>query len=492
MSVVTVLFVDESPKLPSSLDPKELAAFCFTCIVHPFVLAYLLDQLRESLQSGIHAILRHSVPTPNEPDITSGSHRITEAQLWHRDEEYLRACVPGFGADVDAKSRYYGPKSFSECLRMAFPGLSKAMHMITGYPPPVRPHLTPDTEEALKQLCDLRYGALWRENRQFTEAQRLPDSIVRRRAVEEALARTGIDPILDSISIDDWSSRWISDRFSEATTATPDPRDLFPAARGIEDLLTSDPLFLEMPSSMNELAVEGDNTPADAISGTTRQPEASINSLEAISSPVLAGTQEALPAMPLPPLPGSVSDAENPTLSPTPTPGISRAHSLEHAPMRRVRRPTETRIDTNSDIFDFTSRPFESSSLLEDAVEEPDDPTHHRVTMLSNYPAEVFTLHASALLTSAIMLPFDMYYHRTLAGIFLGSPRITNPRGMLKGLLPTHPWLGNNAKWYKGEFLVFKNLNLTFGLQAVISSLVWQGAKLFTLFMSSNYGWGKV
>ena len=456
-------------------------------------MSYILDQIRESLQSGLHAIIRHHVPLPDEPDPLSDKYSLGSA--FQHDDELLKASIPGFGWAVDAKRRYYGPKSLSESLRMAFPGFSIGLHAVIRWPPPVRPHITPESEEALKKLCDLRYGVLWRENRQFTEAQRLPDSLVRRRAVEEALSRAGVDPVVDAISIDDWSSRFITDISNDDSTTTPDPQDLFPIAAIDEDVPTSMPpndedggpraSAMELPTSDQGIAELMNTEPIS----------------EPVSIPVGTSTELSLPGMPthfqstvplhtllLP------HDPEGQVLPPTPTPGITRALSLNQAPLRPVRRPTDTGVDTSSDIISFSNRPFERAGLPEEAIEEPDDPVQHRVTLLSNYPAEIFVLHASTLLTSMLMLPFDIFYQRTLARTFLSSFRVTNlaARCIVDDVLPSRPWMAFSGMGAGVGCIFAGNLALTFGMQALVSSLVWQGVKRSVLHFGQGFGWGKI
>ena len=494
VSVILVLLIDQAPKPPNSFALNEIANFCISCITHPFVLSYLADQFRESLQSGLHAIIRHNVPLPDEPDPLSDKYSLS--RTFQHDDELLRASIPGFGWDVDAKKRYYGPKSFSESLRMAFPGLSTALHAVIGWPPRVRPHLTPESEEALKKLCDLRYGVLWRENRQFTEAQRLPDSVVRRRAVEEALSRAGVDPVVDVISIDDWSSRWITDISNDDSTTTPDPQDLFPVAEVNYDTSTSMPPADEtgiLRASTTDLP--NSNQRIAELLNAERNPEHVSISVGIETEPFqpVPIVHQVQPTMPLQTL-LLPHDSDGQGLPPTPTPGISRALSLNQAPLRPVRRPTDIGADTNSDIISFSNRPFERAGLSEDAIEEPDDPVQHRVTLLSNYPAEVLALHASTLLTSMLMLPFDMYHQRTLARTFLSSSRVTNlaARRIVDDVWPSRPWLGSSAMGFGVGFIFGGNLALTFGMQALVSSLVWQGVKRSVLHLGQGYGWGEI
>lgn len=456
-------------------------------------MSYLLDRIRESLQSGLHAILRHHVPLPDEPDPLSDKYSLSST--FQHDDELLRASIPGFGWDVDAKRRYYGPKSFSESLRMAFPGLSTGLHAVIGWPPPVRPHLTPESEDALKKLCDLRYGVLWRENRQFTEAQRLPDLVVRRRAVEEALSRAGVDPVVDAISIDDWSSRWITDISNDDSTTTPDSQDLFPVAEVNQDIPTSMPptdetgvpraSAMELPTS-NQRVAELLNAERNS---------------ERVSIPVGISTAPFRPGLPVhfqPTMPLQTlllpHDPEGQALPQPPTPGIRRALSLDRAPLRPVRPPTDIGVDTNSDTIPFSNRPFDRAGLPEDAIEEPDDPVQHRVTLLSNYPAEIFALHASTLLTSMLMLPFDIFYQRTLARTFLSSSRVTNlaARRIVDDVWPSRPWIGFSGMGAGVGCIFAGNLALTFGVQALVSSLVWLGVKRSVLHHGQGFGWGKI
>ena len=62
LGLVSMFLVDEIPRLPETSTPKDLAIFAFSWLKHPFVFSYIFDQVRESVQSGIHAIIRSYLP----------------------------------------------------------------------------------------------------------------------------------------------------------------------------------------------------------------------------------------------------------------------------------------------------------------------------------------------------------------------------------------------------------------------------------------------
>jgi hypothetical protein len=476
--------------------PKDIAAFCISCLGHPLVVSYLLDQLRESVQSGVQAIIRSGLPVPDEPDDISGQ----EDAIPGFHVEYLRARIAGFGWVRTAKRRYYGPESFAERVRMAFPKLSEVMYFAVGFPAKGKPHLTPDTEESLKKLCELRYGVLWRENRQCSEAQRLPDSIVRRTAVIEALAQAGINPVEETISIDDWARDAIPEQSNEGSTATPPPPDHSNADENNENASISDTALQDVLARDASAVALVPNQPGNAASeGASRgDPVVSEDHSSNAQEPAIigAGDEQFEPTVPLETLLLPMepeSQATREIEPPTPNQGITRALSLEQAPSRLLRRPTDIGQDVEG-WTSFPNRTFDSRSMPEDAIEEPDDPVNHRVTILSNYPAETFALYTGALVTSIIMLPFDMYYQRMIARIFLGSSRVTNRAAgeVFADMWPTSPWLGLGSIGIREESVLIKSLALTYGLQALVSSLVWRGAKHFTLQIGRQFGWGKI
>jgi hypothetical protein len=502
-AIYNTLLVGRIPTLPESFSPSSIFRFAFQCLSHPFVVGYFFDQVRESLQSGIRGILRHLLPVPNEPDDLSGNHIPTWPQAY----------IPGFGFEVHAERKYSGPQNLSEAFRMAFPLASRLFHTITGYPPPLRPHLNPGNTDQMVQLCELKYGDLWRVNRRLTISARRSDFHVRRQAVEQAFAMAGIDPVQDSISINSWA-RDLNRRVGTTSTATPDPEDLLPtttpevatwvrageaevdwgATRPRQNLpavaerepVTVEPfIFAATETDRPQQSVSDDaegfadmfNTIASATRNEEPEPNEVINSIEVTTLAEVVPV-DFFPAAEL----GNA----------TPSPGITRATTLEQALPRPVRRPTE--IDSEHDRGDFfplPNRPIQARPWTE-VFEDPEDPQTHRVTMLSNLPMEIVALHGSALITSVLMLPYDMYYHRMLARAFLQSSLLDLYRSRaLDVVLAALPPVGSITALSRIGMLVW-NQAVVFGVQAGISATICRAVQWVILALSEEYGWGKV
>jgi hypothetical protein len=500
-AICSTLFVSRLPVIPASVSASNILNFALECLSHPFVVAYFFDQVRESLQSGIRGILRHLLPVPNQPDDLSGGHIPT----------WPEAYMPGFGFDVNAERNYFGPQNLSEALRMAFPLASRLSHSITGYPPPLRPHLNPGNTYQIVQICELKYGDLWRENRRLTISEQRSDFHVRRQAVEQAFAMAGIDPVQDSVSVNAWA-RDLNRRVGTTSTATPDPEDLFPTTRpqvatwveGDEadddwgtarprmNIPAPDPIPVTVEDSTNTLNhteqplstaregfIDASNTMVPAAQNEEAWPDEVISSIEVTT------LAEVVPVDPSP-------AAEVRTT--TPSPGITRATTLGPLPPlpRPVRRPTEVDNDHDRDgFFPLPNRPIQARPWME-VFEDPEEPQTHRVTMLSNLPVEIFAIHVSALITSILMLPYDMYYHRMLARTFLQPGPLDLYRSRaLDVVLAALPAVDNISGVRRISMLVW-NQAVMFGVQAGISAAICRAVQWVVLALGEEYGWGKV
>jgi hypothetical protein len=503
IAICSTLFVSRLPAIPETVSASNIFNFALQCLSHPFVVAYFFDQVRESLQSGIRGILRHLLPVPNQPDGLSGGHIPT----------WPEAHMPGFGFDVHAERNYFGPQSLSEALRMAFPLASRLSHSITGYPRPLRPHLNPGNTYQVVQICELKYGDLWRENRRLPISEQRSDFHVRRQAVEQAFAMAGIDPVQDSVSINAWA-RDLNRRVGTTSTATPDPEDLFPTARpqistwidGDEadddwgtarprmNIPAPDPARITEEDLMNavnnhteqlvssivrEGLINVYDTTAPAAQNEEAEPTEVLNSIEVTT------LAEVVPVDPSP-------AAEVRTT--TPSPGITRATTLGPLPPlpRPVRRPTEVDNDHDRDgFFPLPNRPIQARPWME-VFEDPEEPQTHRVTMLSNLPVEIVAIHGSALITSILMLPYDMYYHRMLARTFLQPGPLDLYRSRaLDVVLAALPPVGTITGVRRIGMLVW-NQAVMFGVQAGISAAICRAVQWVVLALGEEYGWGKV
>lgn len=121
----------------------------------------------------------------------------------------------------------------------------------------------------------------------------------------------------------------------------------------------------------------------------------------------------------------------------------------------------------------------------------------HRVTSLSNYPADAFTYHVSMVLTTVMMLPLESLYLRALARGFLESPAV-RPRataaaaGIRADVRSLGEWFGGPERGLTGRLRYAGVLAMIWGLQAVISAGIWGLATKAAIWIGrSTFGWRK-
>jgi hypothetical protein len=119
----------------------------------------------------------------------------------------------------------------------------------------------------------------------------------------------------------------------------------------------------------------------------------------------------------------------------------------------------------------------------------------HRVTTLSVFPAEMFAECAAGLFTSAITLPLDSLYVRSLALGFLGAagPRASvaalGIRGDVYGM---GEWFGGNAGGWGGRFRYAGMMALMMGIQACVSNVSWALVTRLAIMIGRQKGWGAI
>ncbi|ERF68996.1 hypothetical protein EPUS_06683 [Endocarpon pusillum Z07020] len=86
----------------------------------------------------------------------------------------------------------------------------------------------------------------------------------------------------------------------------------------------------------------------------------------------------------------------------------------------------------------------------------------HRVTALSNFPSDAFASHAACLLATAALIPLESLFVRSLASTFLRS--CSSP--LARDMRPLFEWRWRGWR-YHGTLLALV------GLQALVSSAVW-------------------
>jgi hypothetical protein len=121
----------------------------------------------------------------------------------------------------------------------------------------------------------------------------------------------------------------------------------------------------------------------------------------------------------------------------------------------------------------------------------------HRVTSLSNYPADAFAYHMSMVLTTVMILPLESLYLRTLAQGFLESPTV-RPTATAAAQLITADirslgaWFGGSERGLIGRMKYAGVMVLIWGMQAVISAGVWGlGTRIAVWTGRNTFGWGR-
>lgn len=137
------------------------------------------------------------------------------------------------------------------------------------------------------------------------------------------------------------------------------------------------------------------------------------------------------------------------------------------------------RADQERDDEDNTVRECNEERNREEEWEGEwgQDRPRHRVTALSNFSAAAFASHAARLISTAALLPLEALCVRSLASAFL------RPSPLAQGPL-FRPWSGLR---HHG------NLVALLGIQAVVSSALWGlGTGVAIALGRIKYGWGKL
>jgi hypothetical protein len=121
----------------------------------------------------------------------------------------------------------------------------------------------------------------------------------------------------------------------------------------------------------------------------------------------------------------------------------------------------------------------------------------HRVTSLSNYPADAFARHLSMMLTTMMMLPLESLYLRALARGFLDSPTVrpgatAAAAGIRMDVRSLGAWFGGPERGLTGRLRYAGVMAMIWGLQAVISAGIWGLATKAVIWIGrSTFGWRK-
>lgn len=414
--------------------------------------AYVLEQVRESIEVGLYFLLQNALPRPSRADQLSIEGRVEELDNL--------SIIPRFGY-TSIPSPYADSRlSFYDQLMVAFPMCFKVLGWLSFR---LSSEMDSCDRNDIIQASKIHYGALLRENQSRPVRDRRPDQELRRMAIAQAFSEAQIDPRGSHLNIHQWADDISA--ADDVSTATPDPEDLFlHNDAGLDDgaTRTLSPSATGAMSARNVFSPPA--VPLDTLLEPTNLPEADRSSS---SSPH------------------------------TPVPGLSRAVSLtqpfsqQGAAPRPVRRPTELDEDISAIASSLRSAavpPGGAPAPKQDHVDQA--LTTYRVTSLSTFPADTIAYYTSSFLTSIIMLPLDMYYTRRLATAFLESSianraRLQSIVSDIGPLRPTSSTLSMRTLQL-GEKVVF-----TFCLEALVRILVSAADTRFCLWLGRKWFlWG--
>jgi hypothetical protein len=160
-------------------------------------------------------------------------------------------------------------------------------------------------------------------------------------------------------------------------------------------------------------------------------------------------------------------------------------------PVRRARRLT------NDDNFSRSfSRSHSRNRERLDSGGTTRELTRHRVTALSNYPADAFAYHASMALTTVMMFPLESLYFRSLARGFLRNPATRAGAaaaavGIGADVRRLGAWFGGEGG-LKGRLRYAGVMALIWGIQVVVGAGIWgTGTTIAAWIGRSAFGWGR-
>lgn len=487
----------------------------------PVVLAYLKDLFTETIYTGITATIRTLAPKPEEPD-----DRCKTACF---DEGIFSRAMPGFGQNVPAKRKYYGPRTVFGCFERAFPTMCSLLVHLTGLQLESETRLSPWNESALYEACKERYKNYLCNNINRPRSRQVADRAIRHAVVQEVLEEHNIDIRGERISITAWADdlAWEDDLGGSRaayspSTATPAPSDLFavtdwqtstsvpPTTQDQTQRSVTSEIGHRPPPSLSEHSDALPSTPAADGEQAIRPTHANLADA---GNESLNTERELLEVIirtrPSPEAENVVLDASSMTLErllepvdlqepprpmgapATPVPGIERAPPLTRTTLRPIRRPTEV-----DDRLEAITDRINTVEYLKKCLDEPKDAVKHRVTLLSNWPVDMLALYGSSIITSIIMMPMDMLLHRLVASTFLASETAAGRSPLEEtsftgAIWPVSLRLFPNISLRSGMILT-GNLFATFAMQGLVSTIMWNvNARMMMYVGQRYYGWGK-
>jgi hypothetical protein len=160
-------------------------------------------------------------------------------------------------------------------------------------------------------------------------------------------------------------------------------------------------------------------------------------------------------------------------------------------PVRRARRLTH-----EDDFSRSFSRSRSRNRERLDSGGKTRGLTRHRVTSLSNYPADAFAYHTSMALTTVMMFPLESLYLRALARGFLQNPATRT--GAVAAAVGIGADVRRLGAWFGGEGGLVGRLRyagamaLIWGIQMVVSAGIWGVGTTVAVWIGRNaFGWGR-
>ncbi|KAL2427321.1 hypothetical protein ABEF95_011685 [Exophiala dermatitidis] len=513
-------FTASSPiHLPDTLPDSPLpcwSLYLLNVASSPFVLCYIKDQIGRHVFKKAYQIIHHLLVKPDRPDRSSlPSARRKMSTVSERAI-----------ATVSSDRRHQPPFSKFPSLLEIFGTFVPVIFWVwekafQSQRTPLTVELSPDIEEELTHRIIMHYRNLLRQDLAVDVELRRPPRMLRVLAIQSAFSDYNLDP---DRAVDVLADELNFDIFSDVSTATPDPLDtaviedaaavhsqtalpngahtgLLEDSGATASQLQSAEGFqvTHAESSAEEERTESlaagnraDRPPQGEVQGElSPQPTAALETLLGPES-LEAGRHDLQGgSIPLPELSAPEPLAAPASRASSPVPGISRAVSLPNEPPRPVRRPT--------DVDEEDLRPLRDDSLYqEDPSRKPrhNDEPLYRVTLLSNHPAETFALFTASVMESAVLLPFEMLFLRSLAHNFLAHPwadtQISRTLPPLAEEWSPGSWLGGRGHGTTRGIRLFGSCGMVIGIQAFISLAIWDVGTHVTLRLGRQFGWGKI
>jgi hypothetical protein len=480
------------PTLPTSITSISLLSFACEVLTAPVVLGLSYNILQVVIKQNICALLQQSVTRPNDPDFFS--------LKFARGDELTSVAIRHL-AKVD---RAYSPSLVGSVWKMIL-GFRRWAKRISLWPRPTskRTPLPAHLEASFRARATLLFRQrirLLRRNGEMLQSTRrkwaevsIVQAWMQYAELDECFQNSGRKPD-DVIDLEQWITELQLDVVDDASTATPEPDPLFNAQHvNIADQIengVSQGAQTSHETMGRSIFEQGLVNSIDSIQGRNDhhiQQNSRTDVVDALdshqNSQSLTEALHEAPARSMPPLSNEVisplpADVVLTAISPSrvereaiPSPGITRAQSLT--------------IPSMDWPLDFDGSAHQSPELWQI---EPNRPTLHRVTILSSLAANIFAQHAAALLTTAVLLPIESRFVRSLALGFLNSPT-RQPGAAASAVGIRNDVRGLGFGWnprYLG------NLVLLLSLQGLVSAGIWGSMTALSIKIGKSFGWGQL